>query len=110
MRELQLSARSCLFLVRFMTLTSDKILSYRARFNDKWKIFDYALKLHKQRIENTDSSVQIIDLPLEEDAFDFHMYLFGNVPAATFQEYVNHVHEKTGRPNYLAGWPGVDYK
>lgn len=93
-----------------MTLTNEKIADFRRRFNDKNKIFDYALKLHKQRIENTDCSVQIIDLPLEEDAFDFHMYLFGNVPAATFQEYVNHVHEKTGRVNYLAGWPGVNYQ
>ena len=92
-----------------MTLTSKKITEFRSRFNDKWKIFDYVLKLHKQRIENKGADIEIIEFPLEEDAFDFHMYLFGNVPAATFQEYVNYVREKTGRPNYLAGWPGVDY-
>lgn len=90
-----------------MTLTNEKIADFRSRFNDKSKIFDYALRLHKKRIENIDNSV--IDLPLEEDALDLHMYLFGNVPANTFREYVDYVHEKTQRPNWLAGLPGVTY-
>jgi hypothetical protein len=38
-----------------------------------------------------------------------HMYLFGNVPAATFNEYVNYVHKKLNRPGFLCGMPGVTY-
>ena len=89
-------------------LNNDKLAFFRRELTCKQIIFDYALQINKQRIENIDNSV--IDFPLEEDAIDLHMYLFGNVPANTFREYVNYVHEKTQRPNWLAGKPGVIYQ
>lgn len=89
-------------------LNNDKLAFFRRELTCKQIIFDYALQINKQRIENIDNSV--IDLPLEEDALDLHMYLFGNVPANTFREYVDYVHEKTQRPNWLAGLPGVTYQ
>ena len=89
-------------------LNNDKLCFFRRELTDKQIIFDHALQVNKQRIENIDNS--IVDPLLDEDAFDLHMYLFGNVPANTFREYVNYVHEKTQRPNWLAGLPGVTYQ
>lgn len=89
-------------------LNNDKLFFFRVNLTSKQIIFDYALQINKQRIENIDNS--IVDPLLDEDAIDLHMYLFGNVPANTFREYVNYVHEKTQRPNWLAGLPGVTYQ
>lgn len=88
-------------------LNNDKLAFFRSKLTCKQIIFDYALQINKRRIENMNNSV--IDLSLEEDALDLHMYLFGNVPASTFREYVDYVREKTQRPNCLAGLPGVIY-
>jgi hypothetical protein len=88
-------------------LTQQDIDKFRARFKCKQDIFDYALEINKEIADDYDNNV--INLYAQGEALKLHMYLFGNTPADTFREYVDYVHQKLDRPNFLCGMPGVNY-
>ncbi len=90
-----------------MQLTNQEIMDFRARFSRKQDILDYALEINKEIADDQDKD--IVNLYAKGEALKFHMYLFGNAPAATFNEYVNYVHKELNRPNFLCGMPGVSY-
>ena len=90
-----------------MQLTKTDIMNFCSRFKCKQDIFDYALKINKQIADDCDKNV--INLYAQGEALKLHMYLFENTPVSTFMEYVNYVHEKLDRPNFLCGMPGVTY-
>jgi len=90
-----------------MQLTNQDIMNFRTQFSCKQDILDYALEINKEIADDQDKD--IVNLYAKGEALKLHMYLFGNVPAATFNEYVNYVHKKLDRPNFLCGMPGVIY-
>lgn len=90
-----------------MQITETDIMNFRAQFSCKQDIFDYALKINQEIADCCDSGA--INLHAQSEALKLHMYLFGNVPANTFREYINYVHRKLDRPNFLCGMPGVTY-
>lgn len=89
-----------------MALTQREIKKFKAM--SKQDILDYAVKLHKQLSDDCDAD--IIDCPLSQEAEKLHLYMFGMVPAAFFQQYVYHVCNEIGRPNWMAGRLGFSYK
>jgi hypothetical protein len=90
-----------------MQLTRTEIADFRMKFKCKQDIFDYALEINREIAE--DYEIGIINLYAKGEALRLHMYLFGNVSSDVFREYVNYVHQKLDRPNFLCGMPGVTY-
>ena len=90
-----------------MQLTKADIMNFRAQFKCKQDILDYALDINQEIADCYDNGM--INLYAQSEALKLHMYLFGNVPANTFREYVDYVHKKLNRPNLLCGMPGVTY-
>jgi hypothetical protein len=90
-----------------MQLTNQDIMNFRAQFKCKQDIFDYALEINKEIVDDCRNGV--INLYAQGEALKLHMYLFGNTPANTFREYVDYVRQKLDRPNFLCGMPGVAY-
>jgi len=88
-------------------LTQQDIDKFRAQFKCKQDILDYALEINQKIADCYDNGM--INSYAESEALKLHMYLFGNVSANTFREYVDYVHKKLDRPNLLCGMPGVSY-
>jgi hypothetical protein len=69
-----------------------------------------ASRIHKQLRDNLMAEIEVIDIPLRQEASELHEFFYSCVPSEEFDRYVDFIHHAMENPNWLCGRAGVPYR